>query len=698
MKKRFSLRYKLMIIFGALIAAASLGEIMLAVYTARLAVTEKIEDHLIDKAADTASIIDRQVTAFWQLFEGIARMPILRDPAVSYHEKTMFLAKEAAFNNEIHRMDLCDMEGRRYTNTGKIIDVSDRDFFISATHGKHFVAEPVISRLDEELVFVFTVPIYDDNRTVVGVLLATVKADVLSNQIDDITIGKSGYCSILGSTGTVIAHPDFSFVKQMVNIGEKAKSDSTLHSFAAFEKMALETNQSSVGFYEFRGVNKIGAYAVMKTTGWTVIISAPVEEFMGIVQTLRITMIGLGILILFIAVVIIYFVTRTIIKPVQRAVSALKNIAQGEGDLTVRLPVIGNDEITDMSEYFNETITKIGASIQNVGINSKIMEEVGSELAANMTETASAVNEINANIDGVKQQALTQAASVTETAATVEEIVRTIKQLNTSIEMQSASVAQSSSSVEEMVANIASIGQTLGKTDDVINNLTVATGDGKATLVTSNTVTQKIAEESGSLMEASSVIQHIASQTNLLAMNAAIEAAHAGETGKGFAVVADEIRKLAEESSMQGKTITATLKSLSGEIGTLSSASKTVEDKFNIIFNLAEQVKEMSNRLTESMKEQENGSKEVLTAIKNINMITTEVQAGSEEMLKGGEGVAEEMRKLDNLTRVITDSMNEMASGVMQINNTVQDVREITQKNKQSIKNLAAEVSKFKVK
>ena len=132
-----------------------------------------------------------------------------------------------------------------------------------------------------------------------------------------------------------------------------------------------------------------------------------------------------------------------------------------------------------MSEYFNETIAKIGASIQVVGTNSKIMEGVGNELASNMTETASAVNEISVNIDGVKQQALTQAASVTETAATVEEIVRTIKQLNTSIEMQTASVAQSSSSVEEMVANIASIGQTLSKTDDVINNLTVATGDGK---------------------------------------------------------------------------------------------------------------------------------------------------------------------------------------------------------------------------
>ena len=195
----------------------------------------------------------------------------------------------------------------------------------------------------------------------------------------------------------------------------------------------------------------------------------------------------------------------------------------------------------------------------------------------------------------------------------------------------------------------------LGKTDEVIKDLTAATGDGKATLVTSNTVTQKIAEESGSLMEASSVIQHIASQTNLLAMNAAIEAAHAGEAGKGFAVVADEIRKLAEDSAVQGKNITTTLKILSSEIETLSSSSKTVEGKFNAIFTLAEQVKEMSDRLTEAMREQANGSNEVLTAIKNINMVTTEVQAGSEEMLKGGEGVAEEMRKLDNLTRIITD-------------------------------------------
>ena len=414
-------------------------------------------------------------------------------------------------------------------------------------------------------------------------------------------------------------------------------------------------------------------------------------------KLLILSLIGVSTIIMVIAIIFSLFFTNTIITPIKRINTALQDIAQGNGDLTVRLPVTGNDEITQLAEYFNATIQKIGTSIHSVGQNSAAMEEIGNELASNMTETASAVHEISANIDGVKQQAMTQAASVTETSATIEEIVKTIKQLNTGIETQAASVAQSSSSVEQMVANIASIGQTLGKTDDVVRDLTAATGDGKATLVTSNTVTQKIAEESGSLMEASSVIQHIASQTNLLAMNAAIEAAHAGEAGKGFAVVADEIRKLAEDSAMQGKAITTTLKTLTGEIETLSASSKTVDEKFNTIFTLAEQVKEMSARLTAAMREQEKGSREVLAAIKNINMVTVEVQAGSEEMLKGGEGVTQEIQKLDHLTRIITDSMNEMAAGAVEINNAVQEVNEITQKNKQNIASLTKEVGQFKV-
>ena len=248
-----------------------------------------------------------------------------------------------------------------------------------------------------------------------------------------------------------------------------------------------------------------------------------------------------------------------------------------------------------------------------------------------------------------------------------------------------------------MAANIASITQTLEKTDEAIKNLASATNDGRTTLVNSNAVTQKIAEESGGLIEASNVIQNIASQTNLLAMNAAIEAAHAGDAGKGFAVVADEIRKLAEESSAQGKNITATLKLLGTEIEGLSHSSKTVEEKFNTIFELSEQVKMMSTTVMDAMKEQDNGSREVLTAIKNINTVTRDVKNGSQEILKEGMQVSNEMRKLDDLTKTITSSMSSMTSEAVHINNAVQEVNAITQQNKQAVMGLATEVNKFKI-
>ena len=563
--------------------------------------------------------------------------------------------------------------------------------------GKSIMVPPFKLYKDKnDIVTTFAIPILYNNKAI-GVVDADVDVTFLQKKLEQIPgTTKENFKRLCSANGTIVANgiDPSKILQNQFERNPKFKK--------YFEAIARGETVDQIDISNTSGLRSKFILVPVNIPGvsakWAFISTTAMKIFTADARTaLRRTVVQY-VLILISVVILLYVLVRMFVsKPLQFTSDALRNIAQGEGDLTVRLPVHGKDEIAELSEYFNQTIAKIGSAIKNVDANSNVMQSIGDELSSSMTETASALNEISANIDGVKEQAMTQAASVTQTSSTVEEIIRTIENLNGSIEIQSDSVAQSSAAVEEMVANIASITNSLEKSDNMVKTLAAATSEGKSTLLTSNTVTQKIADESGGLIEASSVIQNIASQTNLLAMNAAIEAAHAGEAGKGFAVVADEIRKLAEESSAQGKTITDTLKKLSDDINSLSESSKVVEEKFNAIFQLSENVRGMSAELTAAMREQENGSREVLAAIKNISSVTVEVKSGSEEMLVGGKGVADEMRKLDQLTAVIKDSMNEMAAGVQQINRAVQEVNSLARKNKDSIEGLAEEVGKFKV-
>ena len=207
----------------------------------------------------------------------------------------------------------------------------------------------------------------------------------------------------------------------------------------------------------------------------------------------------------------------------------------------------------------------------------------------------------------------------------------------------------------------------------------------------------RIAEKSESLLEASEIIQNIASQTNLLAMNAAIEAAHAGEAGKGFAVVADEIRKLAEESNMQGKQIGVVIQESTENIKLLTETGQKAEETFISVYESVSKISEQEDLIVEVIREQREEGLRVIDSIKETEKITGDVRSGAAEMITGENQIVQKMQKLTEITRTTTDSMNEMASGAVQINNSVQEVNEITQKNERNIENLAEEVGKFKV-
>jgi methyl-accepting chemotaxis protein len=375
----------------------------------------------------------------------------------------------------------------------------------------------------------------------------------------------------------------------------------------------------------------------------------------------------------------------------------LKEISSGEGDLTHRIKVTREDEIGELATYFNLTIDKIKNLVATIKKQTVNLFNIGNELASNMEQTAAAINQITGNIQSIKGRVINQSASVTETAATMEQVTLNIDKLNGNVEEQTESVAQSSSAIEEMLANIQSVTQTLVRNEENVKELTGASEVGRQGLQEVAADIQEIARESEGILEINAVMQNIASQTNLLSMNAAIEAAHAGEAGKGFAVVADEIRKLAESSGNQSKTISDVLKKIKTAIDKITISTNTVLEKFQAIDDRVRTVSDQETSIRNAMEEQGSGSQQILEAISKLNELTQKVKQGSVEMLEGSKEVISESRNLELVTQEISNGMSEMASGADQINAAVNRVNDFSNENKEHINALVTEVSKFKV-
>ncbi len=397
------------------------------------------------------------------------------------------------------------------------------------------------------------------------------------------------------------------------------------------------------------------------------------------------------------SIVVSHIFGRRIARPLVKITGILKNISDGDGDLTQRLPKLSSNEIGELSVHFNNVMQKISSSLSSIKEESCIMDQVGKDLAGNVNETAGATIEISSNIENIKERMNDQSSGVEETSITMRNIVDGITSLNSDIDDQSNSVAQSSSAIEELVANIRSVTEILETNSKSVGDLTASADKGRELISQTVDLTQKISVDSEGLLDASAIIQNIADQTNLLAMNAAIEAAHAGETGKGFAVVADEIRKLAEDSSVQGKHISDVLTKLNSLISMIADSAENIQQQFGIIFMNTEAVSRQETVIKNAMDEQSAGSQQILDAMSKINEKTVLVKTEAAKMNEGSKQILSKMSKLAELTTEINCGMNEMTQGVNDINTTMQSINQKSKVTAQSITNVSDAIDKFKI-
>ena len=629
---------------------------------------------------------------YFESLEILSQVSIFRDTKNTLRQKTDWLKEISAVNQLFDNMMFIDINGKAYDEHGNIRNDSTAPYFTRAVTGKRYVMDPTL--YGDQLLMIYSVPVYDLNNAICGVLSGIVQGSSLTNTVEGLFVGKGNHPFLINmKTGVVVADVNFDNVKRGANVVQNAvgKMKDLLHD--ACDGGAGAGEVSYPGFGDM--------YMAYKPVGgdctWAIVCYAPQSDFIGgLSNILRVTVIS-AVASAVLVIIVGLLVTGKAIKPLKIVDSAIHEIATGNADLTTRIAVRTDDEIGSVVAGFNQFTGKLQAIVKQIKGSEAKLTNAGKSLESVSYETAASITQIMANIGSVSNQILNQASSVEETAGAVNEIASNIDSLERMIANQSTGVSQASAAVEQMIGNIGSVTHSVEKMAVSFDGLLENTKIGTKKQSDVNEKIIQIENQSKILQDANTAIGNIAYQTNLLAMNAAIEAAHAGDAGKGFSVVAAEIRKLSETSSEQTKRIREELKNIKESIANVVEASEEARIAFNSVTDKITETDQVIQQIRASMEEQNTGSRQISEALHVMNDSTSEVRVASAEMSAGNRAILDEIKHLQDATMAIKSSVHEMGIGAQKINENGASLSEITNAVNDSIVQISEQIGQFKV-
>ena len=607
-------------------------------------------------ATVSADVVSQKLEIYKTIAADLGLMSQLSSSLVHQYEKDE-IYKQRIEMYGLHDIYTVNVNGAAVSKkTGRIKMLSDADYFQASMNGDNYITSPQINDENGNLVVIASAPLWEDgiyNSTIAGVVVIEVDGKVLSDISSSVKIGKDGFCYILDKDGYVIGHKEYEEVlERKNNILDENKSNKEL---AKIEKKAISENAVFDTYKQGFGNNFLVSNMINGSNGWTFIISAPKSEYMSSTYFSIFATIIFAVISIFVAIIAARKMSNSISEPIVQCANRLKQLS--EGDLHSEVPVSkSKDETSLLLSSLENTVEELKNVINDISyhLGSIVEGDFTTDVTMDYYGDFSPIKESLIKVIEFNNYQMRQ---ISESA---EQIASGSEQVASGAQVLSQGATEQASSVEELAATINEMTEKIKSNAANANNAKdISLGAGKE-VESGNVQVMEMNEAMGNINDASKeiakiikVIDSIAFQTNILALNASVEAARAGSAGRGFAVVADEVRNLASKSAEAAKSTTVLIENSLKAVKNGSNIASKTKDTLEVIVEKVNSSVTMIEEIAAASEEQALAATQILEGIDHISAIVQTNSATSEESAAASEELSSQAQMLKGLVEGI---------------------------------------------